>query len=307
MILQSKLLALLNEVLGQNAKVRKGGNEASYFCCFCNHYKRKLEFNLETGQWSCWVCHARGSYIGSFLTKIKAPKRYRDQAFELTKDVRLQRKNRKTTDEVLALPEEFLTLTEPRNTPEFKHAMLYLKERRITPEDICRYNIGYCERGEFANCIIVPSYDAEGKLNFYSSRFFYKNWIKYKNPSFSRNVIGFEAFINFDEPVTLVEGVFDAIAVRKNAIPLFGTVPSSRLKEVLVVSKPPRVNIVLDNDAMKCAIHTARSLMKWGLVVHVVSLPVKDPSELGFDRVHDLIENSKPLDFKEMVYQRLME
>lgn len=307
MILQSKLLALLNEVLSQNAKLRKGGSQATYFCPFCNHYKRKLEVNLDYGQWHCWVCHAKGSYLGSLLSKIKAPKKYRDRAFELTKDVRLQRRHRKTADEGLSLPSEFISLAESKKDVDYKHAILYLKKRRIGLDDICRYNIGYCNRGEYANCVIVPSYDAKGNLNYFSSRFFYHNFIKYKNAPFSKDVVGFESFINYGEPITLVEGVFDAIAVRNNAVPLFGTTPSMALIEALIINKTPRVNLVLDNDAMKYAVRTARTLWKWGLTVHLVKLPDKDPSSMGFDAVHELIQTSVPMDFKELVYQRLME
>ena len=32
----------------------------------------------------------------------------------------------------------------------------------------------------------------------------------------------FENQINWDEPITLVEGVFDAMAVKRNAIPILG-------------------------------------------------------------------------------------
>ena len=307
MILQSKILALLNEVLGQTARLRKGGNEASYFCCFCNHYKRKLEFDLETGQWSCWVCHAKGSYLGSFLSKIKAHKQYRDRLFEITKDVRFRRKQRKTTEDLLFLPSEFISLAEPSNDSTYKNAIFYLKKRGVGIEDICRYNIGYCNRGEYNNCIVVPSYDAEGKLNYFSSRYFYYNFIKYKNAPGSKNVVGFESFINYDEPITLVEGCFDAIAVRKNAVPLFGTTIPFKLQEALVMNKTPRVNLVLDNDAISVAIKHARRLWNWGINVHLITLPKKDPSELGFEKIHDLIEKSTPLDFRELIYQRLME
>ena len=38
---------------------------------------------------------------------------------------------------------------------------------------------------------------------------------KYKNPPVSKNVIMFENQVNWKEPITLVEGVFDAMAVKK--------------------------------------------------------------------------------------------
>jgi hypothetical protein len=38
----------------------------------------------------------------------------------------------------------------------------------------------------------------------------------------SRDIIGFELFINWNVPIILCEGVFDAIAIKRNAIPLLG-------------------------------------------------------------------------------------
>lgn len=175
-------------------------------------------------------------------------------------------------------------------------------------DDICRYNIGYCETGEYRDCVVIPSYDDEGKLNYYSCRSYYPStWLKYKNAPFSKDIVGFESFVNFDEPVNLVEGVFDAIAVRRNAVPLFGTMMSTRLKEQLVIHKTKRVNILLDNDATREAVRAAQELWKWGIVSHLVILPAKDPSELGFHVVNKLIERSHPFEFEDLVYRKLLE
>ena len=52
---------------------------------------------------------------------------------------------------------------------------------------------------------------------------------KYKNPPMSKDTVGFELFINWNEPIVLCEGVFDAIAIRNNAIPLLGKFLSKTL------------------------------------------------------------------------------
>ena len=70
--------------------------------------------------------------------------------------------------------------------------------------------------------IIIPSYDSDGILNYFIGRHFYGGKFKYRNPSISKDVVGFELFINWDEPIILCEGVFDAMAFKRNAIPLFG-------------------------------------------------------------------------------------
>ncbi len=58
--------------------------------------------------------------------------------------------------------------------------------------------------------------------------------MKYKNPKVSKDIIGFDLFINWDLPIVLCEGVFDAIAIKRNAIPLFGkTIPKSLHKKII--------------------------------------------------------------------------
>ena len=101
--------------------------------------------------------------------------------------------------------------------------MHYLKKRGISIFDIIRYRIGYAETGPYSGKIIIPSYDSEGQLNYFVSRAFYENdSYKHKNPKVSKDIIGFDMLINWNEPIILCEGAFDAITIKRNAIPLFG-------------------------------------------------------------------------------------
>ena len=82
--------------------------------------------------------------------------------------------------------------------------------------------------------IILPSYNAEGKLNYFTARNFNKHsTMKYKNPDVSRDIIGLELFINWNVPIILCEGIFDAIAIKRNVIPLLGkTIQKSLMKKI---------------------------------------------------------------------------
>jgi ribosomal protein L37AE/L43A len=307
-IIQSQIVSLLNEVLNQTARLRKGGSQAVYYCPICHHYKRKLEVNLETGQWHCWTCNIKGSYLGTFLTTVKAPKSYREKLLQLTGDLRLARRNKPKTDlNAVILPEEFHPLSQPKKTPEYKNAVSYLKKRGIIYEDILRYNVGYCEEGPYAYHVIVPSYDASGNLNFFIGRRYYdtEGTIPYKKPEVSMDIIGFESFVNYNEPLNLCEGVFDAFAIRNNAIPLFGKYPSKKLREVMIINGTKRVNMILDDDAMEDAMKNSETIMGLGIDIYLVRLDGKDPSALGFERIHNLIRNAKPLEFDDMMAFRL--
>lgn len=303
MLVQAKLLTILNEVLNQSAFLRKGGMQATYFCPSCNHHKRKLEVNLETGQWHCWTCDIKGSYLGSLLSKVKAPKKYRDQIHQLTGDIRLMRRKKKSDSSELVLPDEFISMATPSDSIEYKNAKCYLKKRKILDEDICRYNIGYCEEGEYANHIIIPSYDADGKLNFFIGRRYYdvENSISYKKPNIPMNIVGFECFVNYNHPLNLCEGVFDAMAIRNNAIPLFGKYLQPKLKAAIIINKVKQVNMILDNDAIKDAIKNYQYLTRLGVEVNVIKLDGKDPSVLGYERIHKLIRESTPFEFENYI------
>jgi hypothetical protein len=66
----------------------------------------------------------------------------------------------------------------------------------------------------------------------------------------SKDIIGFELHINWNLPIILVEGAFDAITIKRNVIPLFGKTISKELLKKLIEKQPPNIYIILDNDAI---------------------------------------------------------
>ena len=110
----------------------------------------------------------------------------------------------------------------------------YLNKRGISDLDILRYNIGFCDKGEYAGRIVVPSYDEDNNLNFFVARTYEDDWMKYKNPEASKDIVAFENQVNWNKPIILVEGVFDAMAVRRNAVPILGkSLPKALLKKIV--------------------------------------------------------------------------
>jgi hypothetical protein len=314
MLSQPDILSILNEVLDQSARLRKGGIQATYHCPFCidkNLATQKLEISIggdTIGYYHCWRCNTKGKSFGSLLKKLNASKHYYDEIFKLTGDIKVKKiKSEPKTFSSVSLPPEFQSLAKQKTNPEYKNAMAYLTRRGITPDDILRYNIGYCEDGDYAYHIIIPSYDAKGTLNFFVGRRYYhvEGAIPHKKPPCSMDIVGFELFINYDEPLNLVEGVFDAIAVRNNAIPLFGKHISSKLRESMILNGTRRVNMILDNDAMEDAVKNCQTITRLGIDVHLVKLDKKDPSILGFNNIHSLIRNSPQFDFDDLLEYNL--
>jgi DNA primase len=208
---------------------------------------------------------------------------------------------------VLDLPKEYIPLYKHTESIEYKNAIHYLRaKRKISLAEIVKYGIGYCESGEYAKKIIIPSYDEFGKLNFFVGRAYYEaESFKHKNPDYSKNCVGFELFINWSLPIVLVEGAFDAIAVRRNVIPLFGKTISEDLRKKIIENKVTQVYICLDKDAQKQALEHAEYFMNNGVQVYFVDLQEKDPADIGFEKMCTLIKETQPLTFAKFIEYKL--
>ena len=298
------LINLVNKVLGVGKRTARGNQ--SYHCPFCNHHKPKLEVNFtENPQgknpWACWACGQKGTTIKSLFKNIQVSPEYTDELKKLVRygsDVEYVK-----VDNIVELPKEYKIFDDSIMS---RHALLYLKKRNITQRDILKYNIGYCEYGPYSKMVIIPSYDSDGNLNYFTARSFEKEpYIKYRNPEVSRDIIPFELFINWDLPIILCEGPFDAMAIKRNAIPLFGKNIQQSLMKKLISSKVQKIYIALDNDALKKAIEFCETLMNEGKEVYLVELKGKDPSELGFENFTKLIQNITPLTNYKLMEQKL--
>lgn len=205
----------------------------------------------------------------------------------------------------LHLPPGYKPLWIPTQSIHYLNAIKYLKNRDITGYDIIRYQMGYTMEGSYAGRIIIPSYDSDNKLNYFLARSFYESGLKYKNPPVSKNVIVFENQINWSLPLVLVEGVFDAIAVRRNSIPLLGKFVPRKLLKAMIKNKVKEVYVALDDDAITEAREIERKLSAHGIDVKLVNLDKKDPSELGFKDTWDCIEKAERSTFKDYIGGRL--
>jgi len=312
LLYQTEVVTILNKALKQSAKIRKG-TDAVYYCPVCKHYKRKLEINTVTGKYHCWVCGLSGTSLKTLFKKLGLSGEYLGQIYKNTETYRKLPQNdinaileifsekKSVPVESLVLPKEYRSFYDDELTLIGRHALQYLKSRNITKYDVLRYNIGYCEGGQFQGRVLIPSYDASGQLNFYSTRSIFEDAkMKYVNSFGSKDIIGFEMFVDYNQPITLVEGAFDAISVRNNAVPLFGKTLSNKLKSAFISNKVQSVNIVLDNDALSDSIRISEFLLKNSIETKLVKLDGKDPSEIGFEKTWEIINNSPVLEFESL-------
>lgn len=302
----SQIVSLLNRVVGNRGRQLKKANEYMYWSPFTSHHKPKLQINTQTQKWHCWVSNQGGHKLYQLFKKLKASKEQYDELTDLVGGFQSLSSNReKVKENIVRLPKEFKPLLSNGNSIIAKHSRVYLNNRNVSNGDILRYGIGYCEEGMYSNRVIVPSYNSDGELNYFVGRDIYEGGFKYKNPPVSKDVIGFDLFINWNEPIILCEGVFDAIAIKRNAIPLFGkTIPKS-LKKKIYEKKVKEIYILLDKDAISDAIKITDDLMKNGISVYFVSLSEEDPSDMGFKKVINLIKETKQTSFSDLMRMKL--
>lgn len=298
--IKEKLLKLLSDHLG--VYTNHSGDETSFHCPFCHHQKKKLAVNLNSQKWQCWVCGSKGNSLYGLFRSLSADDSTFIQLRNIIGEKGYQTSTSDTQTEIyFSLPEDFIPLiTAPRDW-ETKNVINYLKKRGITRDDIIKYNIGYCPSGLYKNFVIIPSYDENGKLNYFVARNYYNSSIKYKNPPVSKDTVLFESTISYELPIVLVEGVFDAISVKRNCIPLLGKRILPTLYQKLLEKDVKKIYIMLDNDARSEALEIAKKLMEQHIQVYVVELNDKDPNDLGFTNVTDIIKNTMETDFSSLI------
>lgn len=300
---QHLVLGLLHTVLGRSKPSTKGNH--AFNCPFCKHHKPKLEIDPLLGVWHCWVCGEKGRTPVGLLKKLHASSEQISEMRTYFPDGKGERVEK--SYETVQLPAEFLTLAGKSNKLAFRQAKAYLTSRGITEEDIVKYNIGYCETGKYRNSVIVPSYNRSGQVNYFISRSFEKDpGRKYNAPSCNKNeLIGLEYYINWKCPVILCEGIFDAIALKRNAIPLFGKTIPKALMMKLVESETTDIYLILDKDAMKESYEYAEKFLDIGKKVYLVELTDKDPSDTGFESIIKLLHTVKPVTAVDLLKRKI--
>jgi DNA primase len=272
---------------------------------FISHHKPKLQVNVQTGKWHCWVSNQGGHNLFQLLKQVGAP---RELFKELSDSIggTYYTSNKKQDKQItLNLPKEAKPLWNGGDSLQKQHALNFLYKRGLDMSDILRYNLHYCLNGVYQNRIIIPSYDSDGILNYFVGRDFYKSTMKYKNPPIPKDIIGFDLYVDWGEPIILCEGVFDAMAIKNNTIPLFGKTILPKLEKKIVEKRVKNIVIVLDDDAFNDSLKMIEKFQNMGIKVDFVKLQGKDPSDLGYKKMIHHLNTSTEVNFKELMRMRI--
>ena len=236
-----KQVQILSSVLG--TYIPKG-TEYLFFCPFCKHHKPKLSVND-------WVTHVAG--------KIDLADHDLSHIFQKKQEEPPQR---------IDLPAEFVSLCNKNIPLQSRNALVYLRSRGISKEDIIRWKMGYCSQGDYKSRIVIPSFDAEGYANYFIARNFTKYGMRYLNPDVGRDIVFNELNIDWYDDIVLVEGVFDAIRIGQNAIPVLGSTlrEDSHLFQKLVMNDC-KVYTAFDSDAKNKELRVIKALLRYNIEV----------------------------------------
>ena len=272
------LVELLEEVLGDHGLHYPNRGQISFNCPVCDDGRNKhnMEVNYIDNVYKCWSCgDSEGTHGALGRIFDKYGNRKQKKLYNVLKpETVVKREKKKKT---LKLPEGFTLFKDSSPVyPVRRQAMNYLKNRGITDEIIEKFGIGFCDKGDHAGRIVIPSYNTKGELNYYIAR----SWnpmsrAKYKNPEAEKDkIIFWENLIDWNKDIYLVEGAFDGLFV-DNPIPMLGKHMSELLFETIYKKAKANIVICLDADAWENAVklyHELHGGELWGRI-KLIKLP----------------------------------
>jgi DNA primase len=272
------LVELLEEVLGDHGLHYPNRGQISFNCPVCDDGRNKhnMEVNYIDNVYKCWSCgDSEGTHGALGRIFDKYGNRKQKKLYNVLKpETVVKREKKKKT---LKLPEGFTLFKDSSPVyPVRRQAINYLKNRGITDEMIEKFGIGFCDKGDHAGRIVIPSYNTKGELNYYIAR----SWnpmsrAKYKNPEAEKDkIIFWENLIDWNKDIYLVEGAFDGLFV-DNPIPMLGKHMSELLFETIYKKAKANIVICLDADAWENAVklyHELHGGELWGRI-KLIKLP----------------------------------
>lgn len=247
-------------------------------CPFCEQRVGKvdrdrcLSVHAGGGGWHCFRCGARGR------VKLEGAHFVEAAAEAVTAPV-----------EAIEPPPGFVPLGEEPGSSavSLREARAYLHSRRLDAEVWHAAGLGACASGPYAGRVVVPVIGDDGRSWVgYSARLWQAKCdkrLKYRNAvgEWKSKVVYNAAALTLetDEPVYVVEGVFDALAHWPHAVAVLGDATDAQAAVLARACRP--LVVVPDGDAWRKGWALAQWLRLHGAQAGAIQLPAGvDPDEV---------------------------
>jgi len=318
---EGQFISFVEKAFGESKPA--GGNNIQISCPRCKkyktkepYYKRKLAIRITVPHIvHCWVCGLGGKNIYN-LVKNYSPENlseYKDRFLEAEELLAIDNPEEQKF-ETVQLPTGFSLLSKMVNgggreqfglTNRYvDQALDYLWEKRgiKTEEELWYWKLGVTETE--ARCryrIVLPSFDENGAIAYWTGR----SWLnrpksKYKNPFCERREVVFnELNIDWNQPLTIVEGPFDLLKANQNATAVLGSEDMTldfALVRKIIINKTPVV-LAFDPEffAQKKQFKLANRLLEFDIPVKIFEYKDKnkDIGDMEKNEFISLLQDAK--------------
>lgn len=289
-------------------------------CAPRDRSKKKLAIRIDDDANHCWSCgwKARNllplllkfgtqddaqEYVETFLPKSDREKRNHCIIIDVSGEKR-----------ELRLPTDFRMLAVPDGPFDPDHLAIqkYVTlERNVSERDMWYFKLGSSNEAKWWRRVLMPSFDATGRLNYIVGRAVDRRSRKYDAPAIDKlSIIFNEINIDWKKPLVLCEGPFDLINCGDNSVPLLGSDlnEQSLLFERIILNKTPCL-VALDADMLHIKVpRLARKLQEYDIDVRVVdvsSYGKDDPGDMSKEEFQDAVGNARSVDWLMFITSKL--
>ena len=232
-----------------DARLVSDGKELTFACPLCADHKTRMFINLQTFRWICHNCGEAGSLM-SFLERVLEKDPF--EAYRIA--TKIQPRAERAPKTVAAPPPAVIDLpgqqlTDPTDMVQRGFWNYLLNERRISPESIAHYQMGYEIIGRYRGRVIIPIYQNRQLVSFAARSIAWWEHPKIMYPAgtkISTMLFGLDE-VDGDE-VVLVEGIFDVVPLQGYAAATFGAHLSAEQRALLHKKGIQSVTILWDAD-----------------------------------------------------------
>ena len=279
-------------------------------CWFHKENKPSMAIHKETGVFYCFSCKRSGNLF-SFLKQhldivgIEALK-YLSKFYDVKKDA-AEKRIRSFKEETIK-PRSKCNLTAryivemPKYSPFRFHP--YLAKRGITTKEIQEWGMGLVDNVQpikkfegYRNWILIPIYQNKILRNYFLRSPFGSGKI-YGTYSMKDIVFGYDHANDFSKPLYIVEGIFDAIMLRRTGVQVIESLTNRLFEEKYNLLKPySKIIIVPDNDEPGLGLILDALVLVKDKSVKVCNVPYgkKDTGECNLEELYQVINSERDI------------